>query len=136
MVTVGEVMTRTVVCIDLDTHIGDAMDLCSQNRIRHLPVLDERQGLAGLVTDRDLRYFISPRIGTISENSTDRQSLRRPVHLIMNREVVSAAPTAALPDAAKSMIDHRIGCLPVLDNDRHVVGIVTATDFLRYIAGL
>jgi len=127
-------MTKDVVSIDLDTPLGHAMEVCSDKRIRHIPVLDENHRIVGLVTDRDLRSFISPRIGTISENNSDRASLRRPVHLIMLREVVTANPEASVTEAAQLMIAHRIGCLPVIDVERHVVGLVTTTDLLRYLA--
>ncbi len=134
MITVAEVMTHEVVCITMDTALGAAMDVCADKRIRHLPVVDDQKILAGLVTDRDLRYFISPRIGTISENNSDRGSLRRPVHLIMAREIVATSPEACLSEAAQAMLTNRVGCLPVLDPERHVIGIITTTDLIRYIA--
>jgi CBS domain-containing protein len=134
MTTVAEIMTKDVVLINMDTPLGQAMEACSDKRIRHIPVVDENQKIVGLITDRDLRSFISPRIGTISENNSDRQNLRRPVHLIMLREVVTANPEMSIADAARSMIEHRVGCLPVVDPELHVVGLITTTDLLRYIS--
>ena len=131
---VDEIMTREVVCIDMDTSIGDSMEVCEKKRIRHLPIVDDQNCLVGLVTDRDLRYSISPRIGSISENNSDRLSLKRPVHLIMVRAVFSTTPETSLSDAAELMLAHRIGCLPVVDQQRHVVGIATTSDFIRYVA--
>jgi CBS domain-containing protein len=131
---VDEIMTREVICIDMDTSIGDSMEVCEEKRIRHLPIVDEQNCLVGLVTDRDLRYSISPRIGSISENNADRLSLKRPVHLIMVRKVFSTTPETSLSDAAELMLAHRIGCLPVIDQQRHVVGIATTSDFIRYVA--
>jgi acetoin utilization protein AcuB len=133
MNVVAEIMTREVACVDMDRTLGEAMALCSENHIRHLPVLDEHKRLVGLVTDRDLRYFLSPRIGTLSENSSDRESMGRPVHLVMVRGVHVTYPNSSLAEVAQIMLDHRIGCLPVIDGERHVVGIVTTNDFLRYI---
>ena len=128
------VMTSDVVCIDMDLTLGKAIELCSEKRIRHLPVLDENNRLAGIVTDRDLRYFLSPRIGTLSENTSDRESLHRRVHQMMVRCVVYATADTGLPEAAQLMLTNRIGCLPVVDGDRRVIGIITTTDLLRYIA--
>jgi CBS domain-containing protein len=127
-------MTRDVVCIDLDFTLGKAIELCSGVRIRHLPVLDEKGRLAGIVTDRDLRYFLSPRLGTISENNSDRESLGRHVHQMMIRQVVCATADMTLPEAARMMLENRVGCLPVVNGDHNVVGIITTTDLLRYIA--
>ncbi len=134
MMDVKNLMNRDVVCADMDTPLGKAMDLCSEKRIRHLPVLDEHKQLVGLVTDRDLRYYVSPRLGTISENRSDRESLERPLHLIMVRNVVVASEEAALSEAAGLMLANRVGCLPIVDTDQHVVGIITTTDLIRYIA--
>lgn len=134
MTDVKNLMNRDVVCADMDTPLGKAMDLCSEKRIRHLPVLDEHRQLVGLVTDRDLRYYVSPRLGTISENRSDRESLERPLHLIMVRNVVVASDDAALSEAAGLMLANRVGCLPIVDSDHHVVGILTTTDLIRHIA--
>ena len=128
------VVTEDVVCIDMDFTLLKAIELCSEKRIRHLPVLDENRRLAGIVTDRDLRYFLSPRLGTISENSSDRESLSRHVHQMMVRKVICATTDMTLSEAAQLMLTNRIGCLPVVNDDRRVVGIITTSDILRYIA--
>jgi acetoin utilization protein AcuB len=134
MISIAEIMTSDVSTIPMDMTLGQAMEVCSRKKIRHLPVVDEYGQLAGLVTDRDIRYLISPRIGTISENTADRESLKRPIHLIMIRTTVVATPQMSIAEAAQLMLDHRIGCLPVTDSQRKVIGMVTATDLIRYIA--
>jgi acetoin utilization protein AcuB len=118
----------------MDTPLGEAMEMCSDKRIRHLLIVDDQKQLVGLVTDRDLRCLISPRVGTISENNSDRESLRRPVHLAMVHEPVVASPEKSLSEAAELMLANRVGCLPVVDEELHVIGIVTTTDLMRYIA--
>jgi CBS domain-containing protein len=134
MITVAEIMTPNVFTINMDTPIAQALELCSEKRIRHLPIVDDPGELAGLVTDRDLRYYISPRIGTISENNADRESLRRPVHLIMIRSIITATPQTTIAEAAQLMLDHRVGSLVVIDPLRHVIGMVTSSDLIRCIA--
>lgn len=134
MIKVEELMKRDVHSIHMDTLLGEAMELCSDRKIRHLPVLDDNEELVGLITDRDLRYYISPRIGTLSENSADRETLMRRVHLVMVRNVIATSPDTPLKEAARLMRDHRVGCLPVIDADRRVVGLLTTSDILRYIA--
>lgn len=134
MTTVDGIMSGEVVSIDMDTSIRNAVEVCEDKRIRHLPVVDDQKQLAGLVTDRDLRHFMSPRIGTLSENNADRENLKRPVHLIMVRNVVTASPGKSLAEAAELMLKHRVGCLPIVDADQHVVGILTKSDLIRHIA--
>jgi acetoin utilization protein AcuB len=127
-------MTHGVVCADMDITLGAAMELCAEKRIRHLPVLDEHKQLAGLVTDRDLRYHLSPRIGTLAENKSDRESLEHPIHLIMRHTVVVASAETSVAEAAQLMLANRVGCLPIVNLGRHVVGIITTTDLLRCLA--
>jgi acetoin utilization protein AcuB len=128
------VMQTTVISIDMDATVGTAMELCTNRRIRHLPVLDEGRKLVGLLTDRDLRACISPRIGTLSENNADRETLHRHIHVVMTRQVVTAPPTMTLSQAAALMLERKVGCLPVVYDDGSLAGIVTTTDFLRVIA--
>jgi CBS domain-containing protein len=134
MTVVGKIMKSDVVCADMDFTLGKAIELCEEKRIRHLPIKDERGQLAGLVTDRDLRYYVSPRLGSISENRADRESLERPIHLIMARKVVVASADTPLWEAAQLMLDNRVGCLPIINLARQIVGILTTTDLIRYIA--
>jgi len=130
----SSVMRSEVVSVGMDTSLGAALDVCSNRHIRHLPVVDEEGKLVGLVTDRDLRASISPRVGTISENNAARESLQRHVHVIMIRNLVTGTPSMALSLAAKLMLERRVGCLPVIYPDKSLVGIVTTSDFLRVIA--
>ncbi len=132
---VSSIMAVKVISIGMDTTLGTAMNVCVENRIRHLPVLDDDEKLVGLLTDRDIRASISPRLGSLSENNADRESLRRHVHVTMIRDLITAYPEMPLAKAASLMLEHRIGCLPVIDKNRHLVGIVTTSDFLRLVAG-
>jgi len=133
-VRLGTIMRQNVVRAGLDTTLGEAVTLCFQHRIRHLPVVHGDEKLAGMVTDRDLRFYISHRMGTIMEKNADRETLHHHLHVIMVRRVIAGRPEMTLEDAAQLMLDNHIGCLPVVDGESHLVGIVTATDFLRMIA--
>ncbi len=130
----SSIMKTEVISVGMDATLGEAMDLCLDRRIRHVPVLDETGQLAGLVTDRDLRAYISPRIGTISENNTARDTLSRRVHVIMTRNLATGFPTTTLAQAAKLMLERKVGCLPIVNRDGSLAGIITTTDLLRIIA--
>jgi acetoin utilization protein AcuB len=132
--TLESVMQKNVVRADMDTTIGEAMTICFQHRIRHLPVLNSQGRLAGIVTDRDLRFYISHRLGTIMENNTDRETLHRHLHVVMVRRVITARPDMTVADAARLMVDYHVGCLPVVDAENRLLGIMTSGDFLRLIA--
>ena len=131
--TLQSIMQEDVVRADMDSTLGDAITLCFQHRIRHLPVVNNGK-LVGIVTDRDLRFYVSHRLGTIMENNSDRETLHHHLHVIMVRRLVSGRPGMTIAEGARLMIDHHVGCLPVVDAGNHLLGIVTANDFLRLIA--
>jgi acetoin utilization protein AcuB len=134
LMTLSSIMKTEVVSIDMDESLKSALELCTNRGIRHLPVVDEAGALVGILTDRDIRYHLSPRLGTISENNSDRATLDRRVHTVMARDVFTGTPEMSLGAAARKMLHDRVGCLPVVDSDHRVVGVVTTSDFLLLLA--
>lgn len=104
-----------------DTSLSDAYALMRERGIRHLPIVNEGR-LVGVVTDRDLR------LATSSLQSTPFQATAS-VMQVMSSPVVTAAALDPVEEGARLMRRQKIGCLPVLDDDR-LVGIVTGTDLL------
>lgn len=87
--------------------------------IRHIPVLNQKGILVGIVSDRDLLK--------------SKRSHAVQVKEIMTREVLTAQHTARIADIAKLMLHEKIGAMPVVDNANSLVGIVTLTDILGAI---
>lgn len=132
--TLSRIMKTGVVSIGMDATLNAALEICSDQGIRHLPVVDEENRLVGILTDRDIRYHLSPRLGTLSENSSDRALLQRHVHVVMSRSVIVGSPEMTLAEGARLMLTHRVGCLPIVDSDSRIVGLVTTSDYLLLIA--
>jgi acetoin utilization protein AcuB len=106
----------------------NAMNLIRQRGIRHLPVV-EGDRLVGIVTDRDLRQA-SPSPATSLEIHELHYLLEKvTVREIMTSPVVTATPEMPIEAAARLMLTHRIGSLPVL-RGMALVGIITETDIL------
>jgi CBS domain-containing protein len=103
-----------------------------RRRIRHLPVVTDDGMVVGLVTHRDLLAISSSSIAVPAED--DRVRILRLVRVadVMETHLSVAAPDDPAADAGGRMIRHKIGCLPVLDAGRRLVGIVTEEDFLRW----
>lgn len=118
---IDEIMTRQVITVAPETAVSDARVLTSEHRIRHLPVLDNGR-LVGIVTDRDLREAL------LSEG-------QRRVGEIMETDVITTHPLDPVGEAARLLSEHRIGCLPVVQ-EGELVGIVTETDLLRQLVSL
>lgn len=133
-VSVREVMTRDVVTLDRNDRLLVADDLMRLGRIRHLPVVDEEGRLAGIVSQRDL--FHSGLIKALGYGvHAQRQALDMVVvKEAMRSEVVTTTPDAPLRDAARLMLERKIGCLVVLDGQQ-IAGILTESDFVKLAAG-
>jgi acetoin utilization protein AcuB len=125
-------MTASLHTVTPDTTIADALTMARAERIRHLPVLEGTK-LVGLVTDRDLRSAVPP---AWSDADDYRKSVStKKVREVMSKAVITAPPTTPVEEASKLMYENRIGCLPVMENDK-LVGIITETDLLRSLVEL
>jgi acetoin utilization protein AcuB len=125
---VAERMTRAVVTIRRDTTATTAWALMKVRRFRHLPVVDEWGQVVGIVSDRDLTHV--PFTATPAGQSVPTSM---PVERIMTAVVISVRPDDDITEAARLMLEHRIGALPVVDHGR-LVGIVSEIDLLRMLS--
>lgn len=123
MLTVQELMTRDVVTLEVDDAIIQVDDLLKRHHIRHVPVVHGRK-LVGLVSHRDL-------IRALARQHKLWGTKPISVKDIMTREVETVTPSASAHQAIERLLDRRFGCLPVVDEEGDLVGIVTESDFLR-----
>jgi CBS domain-containing protein len=128
-------MRQPVLTIGAGASVREAAALMRERGIRHLPVLDARERLVGIVTDRDLRQVIlDVAIGRVGEDTERLGDLG--VREVMTWGVVTVTPATDLREAARVMREQRLGALPVVDEAAHVVGILTEHDLLDALQGL
>jgi CBS domain-containing protein len=131
-VLVKHLMTSPVVSLLAEQTLPLAEDIMRFRHIRHLPVIDDDGRLLGLVSHRDLlRAQISSLAGLTDEQRRARQEDVR-VRQLMTRDVWTVKPGTLASVAGKMLADHRFGCLPVVDEQGVVIGILTERDFLRF----
>jgi len=130
---VSEIMRTILVTVTMDHTIGHAREIMKMKHIRHLLVMDGSE-LVGIITDRDVRSHLSPRVGTPIESTSDRATLETKLHQVMIRDLITVSPDTPVAEAASLILEHKIGCLPVIDRDGSTIGIITDADFLRYLA--
>ncbi len=123
---VRERMSQPPVTIEDGAYVAAAAALMRSLQIRHLPVVDVRGQLVGMLSDRDLPSVA----GASAAGSAEDARLRLTVAVVMTRPPVTIGPDADLRTAASVMQERRIGALPVLEGDR-LVGIITECDVLR-----
>jgi CBS domain-containing protein len=130
---VRALMTRNVTTLDRNDTMDIAADVMAARCLRHLPVMDGRR-VVGVVSERDL--FRPGLAMALGYGSKARRMLLRGVAVkeVMSEPVVTVAPDASVWDAARVMLERRIGCLPVIDAGV-LVGLVTETDLLRRAYG-
>lgn len=121
---IEDVMTSQPVTIGRTESLATAHELMRQNEVRHLPVLEHGE-LVGVVTQRDL-YLLETIAGVdLREDCVDDA---------MSNDAYAVQPDAPLEEVTAHMADHRYGCAVVIERGR-VIGIFTATDALRILAG-
>ncbi|WP_026321236.1 CBS domain-containing protein [Arhodomonas aquaeolei] len=131
--TAADVMTRRMFTLTGDDSVELARELCRNHRVRHIPIVDGRYRLVGLVSDGDVLRSLSPFTHTAAERDRDRFTLRRPIHQIMTRVPETIIADVDLRECARRMSGRGVGSLPVVDGET-LVGIVTWQDVLAAVA--
>jgi len=125
---VVDVMTRDPMTLAPTETVGQADEVMTQNRFRQIPIVTKKE-LVGIVTDRDVRSFLS---GSLLANSQDRdRAFNTPVQEIMTTDPITVSPDDDLQEILEVLIEEKIGGIPVVDETEGLVGIVTYVDVLR-----
>lgn len=105
------------VTLSIEARVKDALSLMQQHRIGGIPVVDQAHRLAGILTNRDLRFEVHP---------------DRPVTEIMTRENLVTAPSGTTLDQAKTILQkYKIEKLPVVSADGILIGLITYKDIMK-----
>ena len=127
---IKDIMTAEVVTLKVDEELSLASDIMTLARIRHLPVV-EGDNLVGIISQRDLfKASLASVVGY--DYGKDRKHLKTVlIKEVMIKDVVTIEPHAKIYEAGRIMLEKKIGCLPVVQDDS-LVGMVTETDILQF----
>jgi len=128
---VKERMTTPAVVVQADTPFQEALKLMRDNKFRRLPVVDRDGVLVGIVSERDLLHASPSPATTLSVWEVNYLLWKLKVADIMTHHVLTIDPESPLEDAASLMVSRKIGGMPVVDNQNHVLGVITETDIFR-----
>ena len=123
MMGLNEIMTRDPITLGPEAPIADAGLLMREYRIRHIPIVDKKKKLLGLITQRDI---LAAAAGTDTLETT-RDLMRTKVHTV--------APESDMRAAGLTMQKYQIGSLPVV-RDGILIGIVTDSDYVALAINL
>ncbi len=126
------IMTRPVVTVELDDSLRAIKELLDVAPFHHL-LVQEDGILYGVITDRDLYKALSSNLGTPLESPRDTATLNKRAHQIMTRKPWTLPRTADVFEAIH-LFNHRgIACIPIVDADNRIEGIVTTRDIFRLL---
>ena len=128
--TIRELMSGRLITVPRETPVAEARDLMARQRIRHLLVTEGSRALVGVVTDRDIRLNLPSQATSLSAGEINHLLAKLTVGEIMTSSVITVESDRPAHEAARLMLDHKIGALPVVDAGC-LIGIVTETDIVR-----
>lgn len=125
---VKDIMIKEVATLDIDDELSLANDIMRLGRIRHLPVVSGEE-LVGIISERDL--FRSSLAQALGYGNKDTREVMKTLHIrdVMMKQLITVSPDTDLKDAVALMVERKIGCLPVVQ-DNKLLGLITETDIL------
>jgi acetoin utilization protein AcuB len=129
---VREVMTPNPITVRPDSDYLAAIALMRAGKFRRLPVVDDAGHLVGLVSNLDLH---NASLGQPTQETVTGDGVLVRVREVMKRHVVTVSPDYPFEEAARLMVEHKIGSLPVVEEGR-LVGILTDTDVFQQLVAI
>lgn len=125
-------MTREVITITPDTSLKEAHDIMNSKSIRRLPVVTHGKVL-GIVTLGDIRGAEPSKASSLSIWEMNDLLANLKISEIMTRNPATIPQTASIGEAAQIMLEKKFSGLPVVDEENHLVGIITESDIFRLV---
>ncbi len=132
---VRERMTLHPLTMEPTASITEAHRYMKENNIRHLPIVGKDGKLVGIVTRETLMEAMPSSVTTLSIWEMNYALNKIQVRKVMVRDVITVEEDVPIEKAARTMIENKIGCLPVMRDDA-LVGIITDTDMLSTLMEL
>jgi CBS domain-containing protein len=133
---VSDLMTPDPFAISAQNTLHDAHNLMKEKNVRHIPVINEHGGLVGMLTQKIMIAQVMNIMANYSASALERKEKQTKVVDIMATDFTSVSPEQPLHEVAKFFVENRHGCMPVVDKDNNLVGILTSSDFVRLAAAL
>ena len=124
-----DIMTAKPITIRGDKSLRAGLELMHEHHVKHLPVISTQGHLVGVLSDRDCRHALNSPFIMRERWQDEDLSIRVQIRSVMTPAPIIVEPDAPADEAARMMLQHRIGCLPVMRAET-LVGIVTRSDIL------
>ncbi|MBV2128803.1 CBS domain-containing protein [Arsukibacterium indicum] len=134
--TVAELMTADPLCVQRSDSLKDAHDLMREKNVRHIPVIDANGELAGMLTQKIMIAKVMGLMAQYGAAALERKEKQVLVSELMATDFAAITAEQPLTEVADYFVANRHGCLPVIDSDNKITGILTSSDFVRLAARL
>jgi len=128
---VKDIMRSQVVSL----HVGDTLDvvedIMGMGHIRHLPVVDTDNRVVGILSQRDLLRATASSVLSLPQDKEQEWMHAIKVRDVMTPEVTTISGEAGMAEAVDKLVTQKFGCLPVVDEQGKLAGLLTETDCLR-----
>ena len=124
-------MTSPAITITADTPFQEAVKLMREKGFRRLPVVNKDGRMVGIVSERDLLHAAPSPASSLSIWEMNYLLWKLKIDELMTKNVLTVTPDMPVEEAARLMVAHKIGGLPVVDEAKHVVGVITETDIFK-----
>jgi len=131
---VSDWMTRKVITVSPEDSIAEASKLTKEKGIKHLPVVHGEK-LKGILSDRDIKEYVPTKATSLDVYELHYLLAKTKVKEVMKTKVYTTSPDTPIEEAAMLMRDQKIGCLPVIENNR-VVGIISDKDIFKVLVDI
>lgn len=132
-----DVMIHNPVTLNIDEPFIKVAQIFKEKNIRHLPIVNDRGSIIGVMSQRDFNRITSPKKDASGEYIYDMDDLATYIlkqHII--HKVVTLKPEDTIEKAVELMAEKKLGCIPIVTPEDRVIGIVTAIDMLKLLLKL
>jgi len=132
MLTVADIMTCPVMQLHEGNTLHDAHYITRHRGIRHLPVVNkETQEIIGVVTQKSLIAKVMSLMVLYGNEALEQHEKQTNIMEVAVCDFDTVKAEETIQEVAPFFLRNKHGCLPVVDDERHVIGIVTSTDFVN-----
>lgn len=135
MLKVKDIMTHPVFSLKENDTLFNAKSMMDLQRIRHIPITTVDNVFTGLITHRDILSVTISQLAELDEETQRDIDSSIPIKEIMRTDVATTTGDMLVKEAAQILLNHKYGCLPVVEQS-NLVGIITEADFLRLTINL
>ncbi len=123
---------KNFISVNPDITLKEIEEIMENRKVKHILVFEEGE-LLGIISDRDVKKYRSLFAETKASKRIDEATLEFKAHQIMTHNPITVPEDIKVSSALELMLKKSISCLPILDEENHVAGIITTSNFLKWM---